>query len=306
MISRKLYYLPTHDIDWGIVHIYEHTVIRGFNDCISAYGHHPSLYGWIRGETFEGHVFLDTGFYSPEVARLFECYLQGEHEFIGTKALEQSILDVQAEGRSIMTIQDRERFDTVINHLSQLRWNSDNTTRATVDSSNILSIIKKSAASREVILTYGSKKFTPQEYKLFLRLYVIIGDILTDVLYDTFVCYQRNQTGVYGSEKGMGSMKKFTFARKQGSLKDIERVAKGALQSFSWCEHQKEVLQHFEVYGKEESWLSLAIEYYRDAGIITNTEEIAQLATINAIERVAAKVHVHVRPYEKEDDAYFY
>lgn len=136
-----------------------------------------------------------------------------------------------------------------------------------------------------------------------MRLYVIIGDLITDALINTFVCYQQGQSGVYGNEKGlMGSMKKFTFARNQGSLKDIERVAKDALQSFSWRDCQDEVLQHFKVYGKEESWRNLVIDYYRDTGIITTTQEVAQLATIDAIERVAAKIHVHVRSFEREDD----
>lgn len=96
-LYRNLYHLPTPGVDCNIAHIYEHTIIDGFYAHIRDHGRHPSLYGWVSGETYEGHIFFDVGFYSPEAAELFEKYLQETHKFVGTKELERNILEVQAE-----------------------------------------------------------------------------------------------------------------------------------------------------------------------------------------------------------------
>ena len=100
-----LYRLDTHDIQHDLAHLYEHLVLHRFLRISEEHGFHPALIGWLVGDTFTECIYLDVGFYDPDVLSLFNKHIEhiGSEPDFNADELKMNLGLISAEDRALLT-----------------------------------------------------------------------------------------------------------------------------------------------------------------------------------------------------------
>lgn len=296
MLNAKTYHLDTHSFDWDIVHLFEHLLIQGFFDILPQYGYRPELIGWVNGDTFEDMLFIDCGFYEPEVAQLFDDYMHDLPEF--TEEQVQAILStVECESQSIATITDMKACLSQLLILSKSTWSGESKTREVHP--QVLKYKKSKRSFEEMRVIVSSKTLSEEEQKLFQRTYVIVYDIISRDLQKHQGVYFNDSSEVRSDDKGTFGFGFELTAKKPIKAEYVVSAVAEAIKKFPLAGHFSQVKAHFDTFA-DEPWLQNApVDYYRYTGIVTTNREIADLATLENFESLLSKLEVSL--YEPDD-----
>lgn len=311
MLYTYVHHKEYSNVSQDVAHFYEHLVIFSFHSYLESLGIHPGLIGSVNGDMFEHIVFLNATFYEKKVADAYEHFLTSP-ELIDTSLISQMLVECETEDRVTFIMHDEVEFNRQLDSLIEMPWvSNDSATAHFVDESSTAKAVleaKQSAKEfRDIALGFyaDSDALDQDEQTLFLRLSVIVGDILElTIRRRLHGAYCIDRTPIAKDNAIMGSIHHIRF-RRGVSLKSIKKAAEGALQTIDIQSGMPFITAQFEEFADRTTWKSFVIDYYRHTGILTNVEYISSLATPKRIVSVLSKLKIHVRAMQKSDEEWF-
>jgi len=304
MITTALYYLDTTGIPTSISHLYEHLIISGFHTYLEKRGMSPYLFGYLHGETFDECIYLDLGCYSPDVAELLDEYLHETHHF-EHEQIQNQFKVLEAEDMAHIAY-NSSAIQTTLSKLDLEKWvhNDDihideHDIYQNIDTDFIRS--EDSDSFQDIVVALYSKELNEHEQKVFLRLYVIIIDMLEYWLRRRYSGYKRGASSINFDSTIMGVIASFTISN-TFQCEEINKELNKFLANFDVNMNFGQIDTHFKVFASTPTFNNIAVEYYKNTGIHTSTNEIARLADNETIKSLFDKVRINVRPHDSQDN----
>lgn len=291
MIYSSLHHFvtsPQHSHDaW---HAVEHVLVFAARRFLSERGNHVLDIVDVGGQTFDGVIFLNGEFYSEKALADYELFWQHPRIELG---------DVR---RAIRSVELEERVDIAVDPQALLVL-----VRQLVQGGDcpLIDMTVKNAPHETIDLRVDVvlESDNVAQQKVFLRLRPPLLDVIMSVVdqtggYDrgaTVACRARGE-----SEENVG----FSHIVSAAAEVDQERLQNDlqtALDSLGAAECMYRLKRQFAAFA-EAAWLKTApIEYYRNTGTITSTEEIAELATSERLLQALRALRITVTPAEADD-----
>lgn len=301
MISTAIYKLDVHDVQWDVAHLFEHLLIHAWHTHLIVNNLNSSLYGWVRGATFEQYIFLDTGFYDKRTAELFDDFVHSSLRFSAIE-IEKSLADIGAEEKSEFSITDTQRLHQEIIHLSDRLSSHKTVADITQKPGSCLKSKKASKRYRDVTLLIRAHGLNDNEQVAFLRLKVILIDIISRSLKDKYVCYEQGNSALTRNDQDMGYISKLTLGVGQGTLSELATYLMLTIKQFQVERDWSQIELHLKTYADEALWKSISIEYYRETGIAASPDEVAELTTKRTIQSIFSKITIEATPHNSVND----
>lgn len=311
MLYTYIHHKEYSGASWDVAHLYEHLVTYSFQSYLKSLTIHPGLIGHISGDTFEHAVFLNATFYDQRVADAYEYFLTTP-SLVGISSIPQVLLEIEAEEKAILVLQDKVKFEDQLQSLITEPWIDDASLESglideTPTAEEIFRVKRAAKEYRDTVvgIYVDTNELDSDEQTLFLRLSAIIGDVVDFTL-------RRELRGVYyiGSspisqdDTIMGNMHHIRF-RRNISLKQVRETAENALRTIDVKSAMPLITAQFEEFADRKTWKSVAIDYYRNTGILTNNVYIASLATPERIASIILRLKIHVRSMRRGEEGHF-
>jgi len=311
MLYTYVHHKEYKGLSQTVAHIYEHLVIHSFHAYLESLGIHPGLIGSVSGETFEHVIFLNAIFYDKEVADAYESFLASP-TLVDISSIQQMILECGAEDRVTLAFEDRAVFDAQLDSLIKIPWTNNSLVEThyvdeTSTSEAVFQAKRTAKDFKDVALGFYAATDTldQDEQTLFLRLSVIVGDIIEIAIRKELhgaYCVGRAPVSIDGA-----AILSATHLRikKNVPLASIKKAAQDALSSLDMQSAMPLIAAHFEEFADRATWKTFVIDYYRHTGILTNNANIASLATQERIESIFSKLKIQVRTMQRGDEVWF-
>ena len=302
MTKISLQWLDISDVEWQVGHLFEHLVIRCFFEELKKTEHEPELAGWIDGEAFEDRVFLDAGFYDVKIHGLFLSYLNSLPVF-SLDEIKKELLVMECEDYVKINISDQNKLHHELEKLSHRQWNTVIANPPTSrDAPPILTVKRDKKAFRDLSIIVHSSGLTDNEQKLFLRFRTIFTDMLNVYMRENIKSiYIHGYSATALRDHDMAYMSQITLPRGGATLPMLRSLLDGWLHKIDFDQLMPGIRVHFEAYKNNDLLQRIAIDYYRDTGITTTTEEIASLATYENITSLCSKIKIYIRDSSATD-----
>jgi hypothetical protein len=311
MLYTYVHHKEYNGLSQTVAHIYEHLVIHSFHAHLESLNIHPGLIGSVSGETFEHVIFLNAIFYDKKVSDTYESFLASP-TLVDIASLQQMILECETEDKVALTLEDRVMFDRQLDSLMSTPWTNNSLVEThyvdeTSTSEAIFQTKRTAKDFKDVALGFyaDTDALDQDEQTLFLRLSVIVGDIIE-------VAIRKELHGVYCVGRAPisiddAAMLSATHLRikKNIPLTSIKKAAQDALSTIDVQSVMPLIAAHFEEFADRATWKTFVIDYYRHTGILTNNPAISSLATQERIESIFSKLKIHVRTMRKGDEVWF-
>lgn len=302
MITTRLIHIPTTGIDYDVCHLFEHLVIESFLNHLDKSGYSPSLFGWLNGRTFEDHVFFDAGFYNDQQASDFDTFMLNLPEW-DNAIIERCLDAIGCETQQKYQIRHPETLAKLLSELRRRVLSGD--LPEVTPAVSPFTIEKSANEYRDVLLVFALPTDNTRLSALFLRLHVIIEDILQYTFRKNTVCYPVSDLSELNEYPGGIGVAQKWRVKKGTSTKELRNHLQDALNTFDVSTHAKELYQHFEVFAQEDWLRHLPIHFYERTGIVTTNQEISQLATAANIETAMKMTELNIRPWHKYYENFF-
>lgn len=303
MLYSRFYQISTADTEWQIGHLFEHLTLQSFNLLLSRNATPSHFISRTDGESFEGISFISGLFYTKQLADMFDAHIKELPRF-SHEEIQHAIAVMQAEDKILISINDRRMLLREINKLRKRQWSY--TAQQTSSDYNIKSAIlteKRSAKDfRDLVIISKTENQTLDEQKVYLRVHILIRDILHEILQDKLSClYLNGDSGIELHEQNMAFISKYSLP-KSVTLKEVRAILQNA--EFRHVDSLAKILKaHFEIFSKEALWQNMPLEFFRHTGIVTTNQEISRLATMERVLSILSKTTFEVEPmsigYEK-------
>jgi hypothetical protein len=302
MITTRLTHIPTTGFNYEVCHLFEHLVIGSFFSSLEEAGHNPTLFGWLNGRTFDGHVFFDAGFYDPDCALAFDKFIMNLPEW-DLATIKRYLKAVGCETKENYSI---EATDQLLAQLHRLREATAADIQASEDDAASPFTIKKSASEyKEILVTFGLPSGNLDHSTLFLRLLVILTDIIHYSLRTNLTCYPVSDLSeIVEKPEGLAVAQKWRV-EKQVSTKRLQEIIGSALTHFDVNSNLPELNKHFDAFAHEQWLRTLPIDYYERSGIITTNEAISKLANADNIQAILDNVELKVLSWKNTYKVFF-
>lgn len=289
------------EMDWGVAHLYEHLLIRSFRERVEANGYSPFLYGWVSGETFEGVLFIDYGFYNPEVEELFVKFMQDTPR-INLTNLENEILRIQAEDRVLVDIGNKKRLMELLKEMDKTTFTNinDGSEVRQIDDTPLshASLIKDRRSSRafkQVTVAVGLPQASLEEKAIFLRMTPIIFDTIDSALFSEGLYQNEVSWPVHNKHHdSMLAHAIYTLRKGTASNKNLEKIVHEALAGIELGGNEEEIKYYANGFVGTPNWHTFPIDYYRYTGIIVSKRQIAELFKVEKLQELVSRLRVQV------------
>lgn len=303
MLYSYLFQKDITNCSWDIAHIYEHAFCHGFMKFLTNNNIDPSLFGWFDADTFEHSIFIFACFYNKKIANLFEKFVKMNN--IPDIPLTILLKEIGAEEKAIFTISDQKKLQEQLSTINKASWvniDSTNGIRSIVESQSIESPLKKAPSTksyRKVIISSNIKDGSDIDKILFLRWSSFIADIMTRSMHDVAPCsFFGSSPVIADEEKCLFRLEAATFP-KNVSLVTIKKAAQDAIDNFDIEKNFEYIKDHFVEFSKYPTWRNFSVEYFRHTGIITSTNYINSLATIDNLKSLNKKIKIEAKYYSE-------
>jgi hypothetical protein len=293
----------TTDYPHEIAHLYEHWFIMSFYKyAYEKSGMHGGVIGYVGGETYNNIVFIEAWFYDEAAGRLFEEFCA--REILDSGLLATCLQQCQAEGRELWDIDDHTLLDNQLDGLRQLTWRIENDIEPYIysdqSSNDRLPItIRKAASHYKAVTIVANLKDAPiEDQAVFLRLYVIIADIIGQYVQrkgwralDT-LSPRLNKDGIY-------TIVGVSLPRGLLSNNQLSTEVTGYLRQFDVSAYSGLFQAHFAEYAHQPLWKGRIYVGLHDTNVISSNRSIAELATDERIHRIfqSLAISVHTESY---------
>lgn len=299
-LRTGLYRLHDPNMDWGAAHLYEHLLIQSFHDVVVANGYSPYLYGWVGGETFEGVMFIEYGFYNPDIEKLFVKFIQ-QTPRVDLAMLKNEILRAEAEDMVLIDVSDFEQLTLRLESMDKAKF-IDVETDSDIEQINSISgaqsVIREKRSKksfRQVTVAVGLPSGSLEDKVLFTRLTPIIFDAINARLFNEGMYQNEVSWPVYNRpHDAMLSHAIYTVKKSTATNKDVRLAAEEALAGVQIKNHEKELEYYIQGFMITPNWHTFPIDYFRYAGLFASRKRIGQLFTPENVERVISNLKVDV------------
>ena len=305
-LHTGLYRLDTHDFDQNTAHLYEHLLINAFYRHAEASGISMKALGWVGGETFDRHMFIEYGLYSNEPAILLDEFLQHSSR-INLDDLAVCLKQIAAEDRSTVTVPNNDTLHAALTKLDALRFiNLDKDTgpaRMTQSHSEheqikAITLRRNAKAFRDYTVIFELGDLTPDQLALACRLSPILHDASAQVAH-SLGAYERRSTLVmkHSAEEPPILVGIFTLPKNITTIRNIKQMIIDAITELHCTEKDASALnRYFNVFAYSPDYHYMPVSYYKYTGVLTSRARIAALATTENINTIFDSIAVHVLP----------
>jgi hypothetical protein len=301
-VHQKEYTAASHDV----AHLYEHFAIHSFYRHLESHGIQPGLIGYVNGDTFEGIIFLHALFYDQHVASLYEKFLS-KPLAVDNDLMSHVLCELETEDRINLTFRDTAAFNQQFKSLIAAPWvNNDSMGSSKLQTTELpaspLETKKKAKDFRDISLgVYAENSgFDDNDRTLFLRLSVIIGDIVHLAVRQKLHSAAFDISPTVADDSYIGNTYKLRL-KSEISLALIKTTALDKLRGLDINSAMSLISAHFDEFATHSSWRDVVIDYYRHTGIVTSNAHISSLATPERIAAIISKLKIHARTIHKEE-----
>lgn len=299
-IQTGLYRLHDPTMDWGAAHLYEHLLIQSFRDYVAANGYSPHLYGWVGGETFEGMLFIEYGFYSSTIEVLFAQFMQ-QSPRVNLDMLDAEILRIEAEDKVLIEINDMERLKLLLKSIDNTKFvdvEAGGGIEQVKDIQSQQSVLKERRSKksfRHVTVAAGLPSTNLEEKAIFTRLTPIIFDALNKGLFSAGLYENEVSWPVYNKpHDAMLAHAIYTVKNDIVTNDELKALAQKALAAIRLEGHETELRHYIDGFAATPNWHTFPIDYFRHTGLIVSRADIARLFTVENVESVLGKLKVEI------------
>lgn len=303
-IHTGLYHLPIRGVDIEVAHIYEYLLLETFKHSLEKHGFSKYLFGWVGGETFRDVIFIEYGFYDQKVEKIFQKFMQ-ESQRIDISFLNNELLRVQAEARVTITDLNKAELmrqlhqldnDTFINHANNTEIALPKTTQNDIKP-DVVKMRKSKSKFRTIAITLGIRNMTVDEKKAFLRLSPILHEAIDNCVFK-LGAYNDDSSWAIGKPvlDGMLVVSINTMKRGDSTNKQIEKNLRHSLESLAIDIKQRpdELQSYIQGFLTTPNWNNFAVDYYRNTGIITTKQQIAESLTQERIASLISRIEIEI------------
>ena len=309
-----LYRLDASGFEHEILHLYEHMLLARMIRRAAEYGCEPHVYGILCGSTADRRIFVDSAAILPEVGRMVDDTMLAPGGRIDMNDLDTQLESIQAEKAIIFEIDDREALKRELLKIDCIAWvsASEDMQAPRVDTDayqspkpTILRWRRSAKSFRDLIVTLGVRRITPDEVALFMGMHSLLTDGVMRIIdergayvhdYSPHARYKvYKDTGVVGAGIYM------TVARGGMSNKEYERYIRTRLTEVFARDSSRAYQLYFDDLATRGSVAYLPKAWHESTGIVVSREYIRQLATPENIASLLSRIEVEVRPYRGQD-----
>ncbi len=286
MLHTGLYILDIRAYNFDVAHLYEHLLIRAFQDTLSAQGYPPVLAGWIGGETFRDAMFIDYGLYDERAEKILQDFISSTPR-ISLDDLPAELARIEVEESAEITIElpavqdmlakiDTEIFTKDVPNINFTPYTEFEVHHVQPD---ILKLHKAKAKFRDVTIKIRLSNPTTDQLTTLLRMSPLIHDVTSQVLQREYGSYE--QATSWARRPRLSRDATLTaihsVRRKGATLRDIKKVLPQIPEQLQDnLTRHKSALDHYrEAFLSTPNWNSFPIDYHRYAGLVTTKQNIA-------------------------------
>jgi hypothetical protein len=302
VLSTAIFFKDIRGYDYGVAHLYEHILVRGFRDILKDNGTIDGIWGWISGETFPEMMFISAGFYDDRVRKQFLVYINSSMTF-DTAVIKQEIERIEAEDDANINY----NIDEIIDKLRDI--DSDKFVSLGQQKDVIIHVTetKKTTKSKYLIaknskqdfqnfsIKIGVKNPTELEKEIFLRLNILAGDVVARIV-DSLSGYGYFRTGpIYNikDEDFIYELLEQTIRKDKYNEKKIHREITSHLRAIDFKDQKVALDKYIKGYYEKTS-CDIPIEYFRTTGIVTSKYHIYKLFTPENVQKAWGKLEVKI------------
>lgn len=268
-------------------HLLEHVLVAAQRWFLLERGNHLFDIVAVKGETFEEVVFFSGEFYTEKALADYELFwkkpqLRMEDVQLAVKTLElEERSAVAVDAPQILAAARRIAAGETSNLEIDLRMKE--TPGQTVDV-RVDAVLDSSDAA---------------EQKVFLRLRPPLLYAITAVV-SKFYAYDRGAAAVCQVGGKLEFSQIFTVPS-ETSLDNLQKNLQQAIDKANSPDSIRSIRRQYAAFAKAPLLKDVPIEYFRNTGIITSVEEIAELATRERLARVLNKLEISVALASEDD-----
>lgn len=280
------------------IHLFEHLFIDNFLDYLQKNDVNPGLFGWIDGRVIQNYVFIDANFYTQKAAMLFDKYIKKDLTFT-EQQISQSLQTVETEMRSTAIFNKKILIED-LTAIAMQCWNIKQKARI-ASSKKDISFAKNKKDYRDITITVELRSKVLDLQKLFLRVYVIILDLLDIKLKKSLPFYSRGHSPITVLDGLPSGIKVATIKNDIKNIEEIQGICQKTIDNFNVKQNIIAIKRHFSIFANEPLLQNLMIHYYQYADIITNNQEITKLATQKNLQKLFRNIRITVNKTNKDD-----
>lgn len=303
MIYTYLYQKDVGQCSWHVAHLYEHAFCHAFFEYLANKGIEPGIFGWVNAETFQYSIFVSFGFYSKEIADMFEEFITIDiSELIKTDRL---IAEIGAEDRAIYSVIDRNELEKQLSQIAQKPWtrldNAQTPRELESPKQNDSPLTKTYSVKsyKKVAISYSLKDFDNNDIVLFSRWSIIINDLIFRSIRRQITCSSYESSPIICTDDFVG-MTELLYFKKEEPIKKIKELISNAVNSFDVDKNFQYIEDHFREFGTHKPWIDHPIKLFKQTGIIASNKSVCRLATKNNIKKLMEKLVIDVFICSKE------
>lgn len=268
-------------------HLLEHVLVAAQRRFLLERGNHLFDIVAVKGETFEEVVFFSGEFYTEKALADYELFWKKPQ--LRTEDVQLAVKTLELEERSAVAV------DALQLLAAARRIAAGGTSNLEVD----LRMKKTPRQTVDVRVDVVLDSSDAAEQKVFLRLRPPLLDAITAVV-SKFYAYDRGAAAVCQVGDNLEFSQIFTVPS-EISLDNLQKNLQQAIDKANSPDSIRSIRRQYAAFAKAPLLKDVPIEYFRNTGIITSVEEIAELATRERLARVLDKLEVSVALASEDD-----
>ena len=311
VIHTGLYRLDISAHDHTAAHVYEHMLIRTFHTLVKKKGFNPYILGWLTGEAFQHVVFIEYGFYDPEVEALLHEYMTQPGK-IDMAHFDIEVASIEAEDKEIISF-DRDRLVSELETIDKLAWTRVEGDQAPIETlgasgtwgDGTITHTEAKKAFRDITVAAGLEHPTRDELIAYQRINPLVCDLIGGVTAGLGYYTLESSMAKYRDDKdalltfGIYSMKRDSYD-KTSLIEALEDARKRLLAS----DIDRALELYKAAFVNTPNWSSMPIEYFRNAGVLASREQIADAMTEETFRSVIERLRFEALPTTKAHREY--
>lgn len=268
-------------------HLLEHVLVAAQRRFLLERGNHLFDIIAVKGETFEEVVFFSGEFYTEKALADYELFWKKPQ--LRMEDVQLAVKTLELEERSAVAVDEPQLL------AAARRIAAGGTSNLEVD----LRMKKTPRQTVDVRVDVVLDSSDAAEQKIFLRLRPPLLDAITAVV-SKFYAYDRGAAAVCQVGGKLEFSQIFTVPS-ETSLDNLQKNLQQAIDKANSPDSIRSIRRQYAAFAKAPLLKDVPIEYFRNTGIITSVEEIAELATRERLARVLDKLEVSVALASEDD-----
>lgn len=300
-----LYRFDAEGYEHEVIHLYEHMVLNCVTALLQASGYGKTFFGWTEGTAYLKRIYIHAGFYSKEVADIFDNFMLRSESHISLDDIEHEIRLLEAEKRIVFDIPDATALRDALVRLDTLPWhNAEDITSPFVlepflkNTDHTLLPFHKSAKSfRDIAAGIYIDSITAEEIALLTRVSIPVLSMFNAVMSDLHG-YEKEYFNVrIRDDFRVATGARYTVRRGTVTAAQIKARLQQVLSEFDVSAWQDKDA-FFDAFVHSPYYTESVLDHYDDVGLVATRQQISALATNDNLAKLFKRMNVQVTPID--------